>query len=401
MQVGTNQSRVGVHNRAVVLDAIRRDGPVSRAVVGQRTGLTAQTVTNIAGRLLAEGLVRESGSTSGLRGAPGRLLELDPTGCFAVGVHLDPAHLAVVVLDLAGEVLVVEHLASVHFDDPGVAIEAMADAVGRVLERSGVDRERVLGIGVGVPGPIDPAGQRVESPAQLRSWKGVPLAQRLGALTGLPVHLEKDGVANALGELWAAGAARDFISVYLGHGIGAAIVVGGEVVRGTSGNAGEFGGMPVFAHGGWTELWSACQPLPQVRRGIESGLLSGPVAEDDATAVRRAYEHLCGLANAAPLLVQSGIALGSALARIVELLDVETVVVGGSAALAAGPTFLDALTGRLAEQLPQEPRATVRFTTFGEDAVARGAACAVLQSAYAPSAGGLGLPLRAVRSEKL
>ncbi|TDW74303.1 putative NBD/HSP70 family sugar kinase [Curtobacterium sp. PhB25] len=375
---GTNLVRVGVQNRALVLDLVRRRGPFSRAELMRATGLSAQTVSNIAAGLVAAGLVRE---------APGggRRLEVVAGSRSAIGVHLDPAHLVVVRTDLTGAVLAVEHVDLDATDDPARTLDTMAAAVHRVRGDGSRARSRTgvpapAGIGLAVPGSIDPDGVRMGTPAQLPAWWSLPVTDELAAWTGLPVRLEKDGVASALGEVWSAAGADDLVSVFLGHGISAATVAAGEVVRGATGNAGEFGGMPVEAHGRWTEVWEACQPLQQVRRGIDAGLLPTGIPLDRASDVRHAFERLCATPSAAPLVAEAGAALGSALAHVVELLDVPRVVIGGSAALAGGDVFIAAVRERLAVRLPNGPFPTVAATAFGEASVARGAACAVLQA---------------------
>ena len=385
MAAGQDDARLGSHNRRLVLDLVRRNGPLTRAAVRTATGLTPQTVSNITARLLADGLVREAPATPGTR-TP-RALTLAPDGRSAVGVHIDPAQVTVVLLDLAGGLVTARHLGAADPLDPAATLDRIADAVEDVLTTSGVDRRRVSGIGVATPGPLDaepPAATVLGAPAQLTGWAGIPIAAALATRTGLPVHVEKDAVADALAEWWTATSTEDLVAVYLGHGVSAGIVLDGRVVRGGTGNAGEFGGMPVHAHGGWTALWQACQPFQQVRRGIAAGLLPGVPSPDpeDPAAVRAAFERLCAGPAAHDLVAQAGTALGSALAHVVELLDLPRVVVGGSAALAGGATFLDAVRARLAERLPLAVPA-VAFTTLGEDVVARGAACAVLATAAA------------------
>lgn len=376
---GTNLVRVGVQNRALVLDLVRRRGPFARADLVRATGLSAQTVSNIAAGVVGAGLVRE------VPGG-GRRLEVVAGSRSAIGVHLDPAHLVVVRTDLTGAVLAAEHVDLDATDHPARTLDTMAAAVRRV--RGG--RSAPAGIGLAVPGPIDPDGVRMGTPAQLPAWWSLPVTEELAARTGLPVLLEKDGVASALGEVWAEPAADDLVSVFLGHGISAATVAAGEVVRGATGNAGEFGGMPVEAHGRWTEVWEACQPLQQVRRAVTAGLLPAGIPLDRATDVRHAFERLCATPTAAPLVAEAGAALGSALAHVVELLDVPRVTIGGSAALAGGDVFIAAVRERLAVRLPQGPFPTVAATAFGEASVARGVACAVLQA-------DLAVPASAVR----
>ncbi|SOC87059.1 Sugar kinase of the NBD/HSP70 family, may contain an N-terminal HTH domain [Curtobacterium sp. 314Chir4.1] len=379
---GTNSARVGTLNRALVLDVVRRQGPATRTAIAATTGLTAQTVSNIAARLLREGLLRQEAPT-----APEgpRALGIAPDARYAIGLHLDPARVTAVLVDLAGTVLATEHRDTGPVDDPTATLDAMAAMTERLLagrtRQHRTTRERLVGIGVAAPGPLDPARAALAAPVQLPGWAGVPVAEELGRRTGLPVLLEKDGVAGGLGEAWTTTSTAGLVTVTLGHGISAAVVAGGEVVRGATGNAGEFGGMPVHAHGRWTAVWEACQPLQQVRRAIDAGLLPTDTGTDCPAAVRAAYESLCADPEGAPLVAAGGAALGSALAHVVELLDVTEVVIGGSAAIAGGEVFLDAVRASLADRLPDAPRIAVEPTTHGEAAVARGAACAVLGTA--------------------
>lgn len=120
--------------------------------------------------------------------------------------------------------------------------------------------------------------------------------------------------------------------------------------------------------------------MQQVRRAVTAGLLPAGIPLDRATDVRHAFARLCATPAAAPLVAEAGAALGSALAHVVELLDVPQVTIGGSAALAGGDVFIAAVRERLAVRLPQGPFPTVAATAFGEASVARGVACAVLQA---------------------
>jgi predicted NBD/HSP70 family sugar kinase len=394
---GTNSTRIGSLNRALVLDVVRRHGPVSRSGIAAATGLTAQTASNIAARLLREGLLREGPASEGplpdgpldgpLDGAadppPGdqrRLLGIAADARVAVGLHLDPAHLVAVLVDLTGTVLAVEHRDTDPLHGPAEVLDAMAAMTARLTR--GRPRSAVLaGIGLAAPGPLDPARAALADPVQLPGWAGLPIADELRRRTGLPVVLEKDGVAAGIGEAWTTTNATGLVTVTLGHGISATVVAGGEVVRGATGNAGEFGGMPVHAHGRWTAVWEACQPLQQVERAIAVGILPAGTPTALPGDVRTAYEALCAHPDGRGLVTAGGSALGEALAHVVELLDVTEVVLGGSAAIAGGPVFLQAVRAGLVERLPGAPRVTVGPTAHGEAAVARGAACAVLATA--------------------
>lgn len=369
---GTNIADVGTRNRALVLDLVRRTGPVQRVALARGTGLSAQTVSNISARLVAEGLVRQDED---------RALAVVPSARAGIGVHLDPAAFEVVLVDLTGTVLAAEHHDLAARTAPGAVLDVMAAAVGRL--RAEAPGQVVDGITVAVPGPIDTVSERLRTPAQLRPWSAYPLAAELAARTGAEVHLEKDAIAGAFGEAWTSPEREDLVAVHLGSGVSAAAVASGEVVRGATGNAGEFGGMPVYAHGRWTAVWEACQPLQQVRRAVSAGVLDAEVSSDDAAAVRAAYARMCREPAAAELVTEGGAALGSALAHVVELLDVPRVTIGGSAAVLGGEPFLAAVRSRLRDRLPRGPFAEVAFSTAGVVAVARGAACSAIARSLA------------------
>lgn len=376
---GTNSTRAGSLNRALVLDVVRRRGPLGRAAIAATTGLTTQTASNITARLLREGLLREAA------GDPRRPLAIAPDARHAVGLHLDPAHVVAVLVDLAGTVIATEHVDTDGLDGPDRVLDAMATVTSRLVRD---DPHPVAGIGIGAPGPLDPARAALADPVQLPGWAGLPIAEELRRRTGLPVLLEKDGVAAGLGEAWTTTNTTGLVTVTLGHGISAAVVTGGVVVRGATGNAGEFGGMPVQAHGRWTAVWEACQPLQQVERAMAAGILPPDTRTDRPGAVRAAYAALCAEPAGRPLVAAGGAALGEALAHVVELLDVTEVVLGGSTAIAGGTVFSDAVRAGLAERLPRAPRAAVAPTRHGEAAVARGAACAVLATTLEASPSG-------------
>lgn len=409
MEQGTNLSKVAGFNRSVVLDAVRRaPGGVTRMAISDRSGLTPQAVSNIVGRLLDDGLVREAARAvdrTTVRGAPARHLELVGTARYAVGVHLDPAHIEVVLLDLGGVRVGAAALDDVDVSTPERTVGAIAEAVERLVADAGVADDRVLGIGLAVPGPIDETGTTLLGPSQLRGWGRVPLVRDLADATGRPVRLEKDAVAAALGERWVdtARSTEDVVYLYVGHGVSAGLVIGGSVVRGRSGNAGEFGDVSVSAHGEWGPLWRACQPLQLLQRADDGG---SAVHTDPSTRtalastatpadVRRAFRALVRRADADPgvaeLLAGAGAAVGQALAGVVDLLDVDRVVLGGSTVLAARSVLVPALIATLRSRVKSIRPVRVDVTDLGETAVACGAACAVLEAAFAPTASGLAL----------
>ena len=149
---GTNLPRMGDFNQSVVLEAIRRSVTgLSRIELAEVTGLSAQTVTNITRRLIELGLIVEAGRTISGPGKPRTILRLNPSRRFAVGVHLDPAVLTLVLLDLAGDVVAQTRLRTPTGSAKQI-IAAITERVEGLVSDSGVDRTLIAGMGIASPG---------------------------------------------------------------------------------------------------------------------------------------------------------------------------------------------------------------------------------------------------------
>jgi predicted NBD/HSP70 family sugar kinase len=394
---GTNLDRVGGYNDAVVLDVIRRSEQLSRVELAEVTGLSGQAISNIARRLLDAGLVREAGRLRGAGlGKPRTLLELEPTGRYAVGVHLDPSVVTVVLLDLTGEV-VARRLVDQHADDPGLLIDGIAKTIEEVIAEAGAPRDRVTGVGIAAPGPIDVERGVVVDPPNLSSWHLVPLRDQLHERTDLPVILDKDVTAAASAEKWA-GQGGSFVFFYLGTGVGAGLVIRDEVVRGASSNVGEIGHVivdpdgPLCSCGRRGCVGEASQPRYLVEQAVRADVLAEGIDLDDRAAVEAAFGRLCALAADGSAAAQDIVTvLAARIAKVVEdianLLDLDRVVFGGPhwehLAPVLGDAVRDALDGRflLRAVHPFE----VSGTTLGVDVGAIGAASLVLDRTFTPN----------------
>ena len=392
---GTNLDRVGGFNDAVVLDAIRRSDRLSRVELAEATGLSGQAISNIIRRLLVAGLVREAGRLRGAGlGKPRTLLELESTGQYAVGVHLDPAVVTVVLLDLTGDVVARRRVDTPYADDPVVLIEGIAATIEDVIVESGAPRDRVTGIAA--PGPIDVERGVVVDPPNLSAWHLVPLRDELRARTGLPVLLDKDVTAAASAEKWAGGGS--FVFFYLGTGVGAGLVIGDEVVRGASSNVGEIGhvivdpGGPVCYCGRRGCVGETSQPRYLVQQAVQAGVVARGIDLDDRQAVDAAFARLCSLAGAGPGVAREIVAaLAERIAKVVEdianLLDLERVVFGGPHWEQLAPLFGDAVRAALDGRflLRSVHPFEVAGTALGVDVGAIGAASLVLDQTFSPN----------------
>jgi predicted NBD/HSP70 family sugar kinase len=379
---GANLPTLGDYNQRLVLDVIRRHpGGISRVAVGRATGLTPQTVSNIVRRLADDGLVAEGERVRTARGKPPTLLHIDPTRHVAVGIHIDPAQVSALSMDLAGEVYRIASAPTAPEVTPTTAVAMVADLTREVLaDWPGADRaDAVLGVGVAAPGPIDLEHGSLRQPPQLHGWADVPLQQSLHAALGRPVLLDKDVIAAVTGEHWAPGGSRDdFVYVYLGSGLAVGACLGGRVHRGSSNNAGEIGGL--FER----------SPIPSslVTEAAELGIL--PAAPTSFPAVRPAFEELCGLANADPraerLLVDAADQLARGIATLVNVLDVGRVVLGGPSWPPIADRWLDLLPSRIAPRLAARDGVQTAGSRLADHGSAYGAATLVLDHFLAPRA---------------
>jgi predicted NBD/HSP70 family sugar kinase len=399
---GTNLPRMGDFNTTVVLDAIRRSATgLSRVELGQATGLSAQTVSNICRRLLDQEMVVEAGKASSGPGKPRTLLKLNPGGVFAVGAHLDPAVMTLAILDLTGAVVHRSRRATPAVGDPGQLIGHISELIEGLIRDSGVDRAKIAGLGVATPGPIDFDSGTVVDPPHLLGWHLVPLRDALARATGLTVFVDKDVTAAAVAETWAGGAsgAGSFVFFYLGTGIGAGLVLRDEVVRGRSHNSGEIGHVIVDPAGPRCNcgfrgcIAVTCTPQSMVLEAERAGLLPPSSARADAHETDERFSALCELAAggsdaATAILETSAARVAKAVSVMTNLLDVDRVVFGGpywtrlrELYLRRIPALLDDLT--VARSIH---RIDVVGTGVGEDVGAIGAACLVLDHALAPRA---------------
>ncbi|MEV8376268.1 ROK family transcriptional regulator [Kribbella sp. NPDC056861] len=399
---GTNLDRVGGFNDTVVLDAIRRaDERLSRVEIAAATGLSGQAISNITRRLLDAGLVREAGRQKGAGlGKPRTLLELEPTGQYAVGVHLDPAVVTTVVLDLTGQVVVRDRTETPATDNPDVLIAGIAATVEQVIAEAGAPRDRVVGVGIAAPGPIDVERGVVIDPPNLSAWHLVPLRDALRERTGLPVLLDKDVTAAASAEKWAGGpnGRGSFLFFYLGTGVGAGLVIGDEVVRGSSSNVGEIGHVivdpdgPLCYCGRRGCVGETSQPRYLVQQAVDAGVLAKGIDLDDRHAVDLAFAGLCEQAAAGAGVARELIAaLAARIAKVVEdianLLDLERVVFGGPHWDQLAPFFEEVVRTALEERflVRSVHPFVVTGTALGADVGAVGAASLVLDHTFSPN----------------
>ncbi|MDJ0335547.1 ROK family transcriptional regulator [Salinibacterium sp. G-O1] len=391
---------MGDFNQSVILDAIRRAPTgLSRVELSKSTGLAPQTISNICRRLLDTELIVEAGRESTGPGKPRTMLRLNPEGRYALGVHLDPTFITIVMLDLTGSVVARERRRTPTVTNPEKIISQISSSLNKIIDRSGVPRDKIGGLGIAAPGPIDRDKGTVIDPPQLIGWHRVPLRDALAEATGLPAFLDKDVTAAAIAEMWAGGfnGVGSFIFFYMGTGIGAGLVVHDEVVRGSSNNAGEIGhivtdpaGPPCFC-GLRGCIAVSCLPQSLVQEAELLGVLDDTSMGSDTHTIDARFTELCnaaadGNAVALEIIERSAVRISRAVAVVANVLDVDRIVFGGPFWKRLSELYLRRVPELLEEARVTRSihRITVTGSELGEDVAAIGAACLILNHTLTP-----------------
>ena len=241
---GTNQEGTSAHNRRVMIEALRLNGALSRADLARATQLTKQAVSNIIEDLESDGLVVALEAVRKGRGQPSTPYRLVPEGAFAIGLQIDRHLTRAVAVDLVGSVLARAE-ANLPFDEPSKGVEVILGLVGGVRrelsQMSAQSEERLVGLGVAMPGPF--GLKNSDDKWMMPAWQKFPLLETLAKGTGLNVSLQNDAAACATAEriVGAAHGVDHAVCLYIGYGIGAGLILNGELYSGGHGNAGEIG----------------------------------------------------------------------------------------------------------------------------------------------------------------
>ncbi len=242
---GTNQEGTSAHNRRVMIDALRLNGQLSRADLARATALTKQTVSNIIEELERDGLVQSLAAVRNGRGQPSTPYRLVAEGAFAIGLQIDRHVTRTIAVDLVGTVLA-RGEANLPAGGPATGVKTILDLIEKtrrdLASVAPQSEQRLVGLGAAMPGPFG-IDADVDDPWMMAAWQNFPLLETLAAGTGLDVALQNDSAAAATAErlVGAAHGVDHAICIYLGYGLGAGLILNGELYRGANGNAGEIG----------------------------------------------------------------------------------------------------------------------------------------------------------------
>jgi len=238
---GTNLKRVADHNQRITLHAIRVHGPLTRVELARITGLTPPAIANITRRLLVDGFISEAGRRRGSRGQPPTDLVINPDACYAIGINVDRDHVTTVLTNFIGET-VARRSSEVAFALPDEVAEFCRGSIVEMTAEADVHGGAIVGIGVAKPddlGVIELAGR----PSAYSEWERVDWKALFGDPSGLPVFVENDSAAAAMGEqqLGLGHEYPSFFYILISWGLGGGLVIDGNYFRGAEGRSGELG----------------------------------------------------------------------------------------------------------------------------------------------------------------
>jgi predicted NBD/HSP70 family sugar kinase len=382
--------------RGVVLDLIRAARTVSRVELAAASGLTPPTISEIVRDLMADGLVVEAGRGASTGGKPPTLLQLNPSARYSVGVQLERNTCVILVIDLAGRQVARTSFRGTAQMPPEQALPFLAAQVNAILDAAAVDRDRVLGVGLVSYGPQDRDAGRLLSPQPTEAWGGYPVAPKLAEILGMPVLLDNDAAAAAIGEYWlgTVDPRSTYGCIYMATGIGGGVVVAGEVYRGSSSNSVEIGHISIDVHGdecpcgnrGCLENYAG--PAAVVRQALETPVLAEQLGLDPAgTDFLSEFARIAAAANtgnaaARHLIEQSARYLGCAAVTITSLFDLDLIVLAGPSFTVAGSIYQTQIQREVDRRTFARRAHPVRVvpSVSGSDAAAIGGAVLVLQS---------------------
>lgn len=384
--VSTGESSIGV-----LFDLLRTHDQTTRTDLVRRTGLSKATVSEATASLLARGFLAETGKQQQGRGRSQVVLELNASARLVIGVQFSESGCHAVLADLrAGEI------ASADYDLPGTSPEAFVNALCTcVAELSALATAPILGVGVGVPGLVDPNGREVVASVPY-GWNHVPIADMVEPRLDLPVVLANRAKAAALGEYWQGGyvgdpTGRNLTYLHVGSGIVAGYVIDGKLFQGSAGAAGEIGHITILPDGpacgcGNNGCLHMLASESAVIRAVKASLRTSddPNLAGMPMPAALTFPALIELATAGNTVVleavrDAGRYLGIAIATVLNLINPSSLVIGGSMA-GFGEPLMTAIRTEVKQRALWETLQDVRISssTLGDRAGTLGAAALFL-----------------------
>ncbi len=382
-----------------ILEVIRKNGPISRTDISKITELNIVTVSNYINHYIKKGLVIEGELDESTGGRKPVLVELNAKSGYIVGVGLNMMSIVGVLVDL--EINVVAEIKRERPPENSEAvIERMVDIAQEIIQKAEIDKEKIVGVGVGVPGIIDERGRTIRWPQSLGEKDlsvCLSIKDTFEKRLNIPTFVENDANAAVLGEKWL-GLDRDVRHMlYMFSGVGCGVLINGEIYRGATGAAGELGicsfrASKEYANDIAPQLgrWSmdigmveyATELIKKGEKTLIKDYVQGDLNKITFKEVVRAIKEKDNLAL--KVVEHAGSELGKKIAFLVNLLNPEIVVIGGGIEDCGAP-LLDSVKNAIKEWSVEEASSQVKIipSAFGENAVALGVVGIVAREVFA------------------
>lgn len=347
--VGSSSTTIKSRNMSTILLMLLRYEQISRVSLARQTGLSTTTITNLIAELIDAGIVEQEHEPNNPPqrrsvGRPQVALNLVPGARYAVGIHFDVGSVRINVMDLLANIVssdTFEH----PLDSPAESVlKDTRELTKTVIHQANIDRKKIVGVGVGASGLVEPfTGVNVVAPNM--NWHNIPLKDYFANALRLPVIIDNNVRAMALGEA-LFGVGKDVYSlafVYARIGVGAGIVVGGQLYYGGGAGAGEIGHMTIQPHGGPqcrcgnTGCLETLISEPVILRKADqiiqqqpNGRLAQAMQEEPGRRIKRVFAAAqAGDSTTQQMLEEHGYYMGVALANLVNILNPELLILGG------------------------------------------------------------------------
>lgn len=377
-----------------ILRLIWRERRISRAEIARRTGLSRSTVSEIVEELLGTGLVSEQGTGPSRGGRRPIVLQFEDDAYGVLGVDMGAAHVAVALTNLHGKVLAWEERPHPVRTDPEGTRALVVKLAEGCLARWGRGRDRLAGIAVAVPCPVDPRNPFKLPEIVMPAWGGESGLEILEKRFGAPVMVDNDANLGALAERWwgTGRGVDDFAFIKIATGVGSGHIMGGEIYRGASGIAGEIGHLAIDPHGppcvcglrGCLATFIGTEALVARAAALAAGRPESVLARRAIAIGDIVDAALAGDALAREVVQEAAGYLGIAVAGMLNLLNPSLVIVGGGLAR-LGELLLEPLrrTVRARSLVSSVAASEIVASALGRQDVAVGAATLALQEALA------------------
>ncbi len=325
-----SQSALREANSARLLGAVRRFGGITQVELVEATGLSPATVSTIVKQLLVAGIVETRSTTRSGRRA--QMVTLAHKSGLLVGAHIGARALRLAIADSRFELLAERTLPLPSDHRLDTTLDRTALLAMELVDGLGSTTSEILGVGIGLPAPVDPETGMILDKGIMRGWADVPIAEVVGSRIKSPVAVDNEANLSALGEA-RFGAARGFsdvLYVWASYGTGAGLIIGGEVHRGPRGTAGEIGHTLVDPQGPICKCGSrgCLDTLVGAQALIDSLRISrGPLSLSDLLDLASSGDPGCR-----QVVADAGATIGVAVANLAVAFNPEIVVVGGELA---------------------------------------------------------------------